>query len=285
MTGFPTVHVSAKIRTLFVALPLLLSFSLFAQRSPDRIVGRIDPGHMVKLKGSLHPKARPENDLGAVTPNLNLDYVTLQLQQTPAQQADLASFLAQLQNPASPNYHKWLTPEQYADRFGSSPADIAQIAGWLKDQGLTVISTARGRNFLVFKGTAATVEAALHVEIHRFLVDGEMHYANATEPAVPAALHPVTLGFLGLDDFKPRPSPQSANPVPALSYRGQNVLSPGDLWVIYDTVPFYLAGLTGNGMKIAVVGQSNVNLSDIATYQSDFGLPSNPPVKMLIPGS
>ena len=249
----------------------------------DRISGPLDPSHMIALKGNIHPKARPESDRGRISPNLNLDYITLQLKPTPAQQADLDQLLKQMQDSASPNYHKWLTPEQYADRFGSSRADIAQIVDWLEGEGLTVVSKGRGRNFVVFKGSAAMVEAALHVEIHNFLVNGVTHYANATEPSVPAAMQPFTLGFLGLDDFKPEPPAQAVKP--ALNYQGHNVLAPGDLWVLYDTVPFYIAGLTGNGMKLAVIGQSDVNLSDMATFQSDFGLPANPPVKMLIPGS
>jgi trimeric autotransporter adhesin len=70
---------------------------------------------------------------------------------------------------------------------------------------LTVISKARGRNFVVFKGPVGVVEAALHIEIHNFLVNGETHYANSTEPSVPTAIQPFALGFLGLNDFKPDP--------------------------------------------------------------------------------
>ena len=110
-----------------------------------------------------------------------------------------------------------------------------------------------------------------------------MHYANSTEPSVPAAVQSFAIGYLGLDDFRMKPSPQAVQP--RLNYNGEHVLGPGDLWVIYDTTPFlFNLGVSGTGMKMAVVGQSNVNLSDMATYQNDFGLPSNPPVKLLIPG-
>lgn len=271
-----------------LAISSLLSFGLFAQQThiaqADRIAGRLDPNQLAVIKGSIHPKARPENDRGPVSPNLELDYITLHLRPAPAQQAGLDQFLTQLQDQASPNHYKWLTPEQYADRFGASPADIAQITGWLQGQGLTVIRAARGRNFVVFKGTAAQVQAALHVEIHKFLVDGEMHYANVNEPSVPVAIQSFTIGFFGLDDFKLKPPAQDVKPL--YNYLNQHVLGPADLWVIYDTLPFYSSSVnvTGTGMKLAVAGQSNVNLSDMTAYQAYFGLPSNPPVKLLIPG-
>jgi len=271
-------------------LTLAFPFSIPAQQSPlpqaDRIIGLLNPDQLLALKGNTHPQARPENDRGPVSPGLSLDYITLHLKPTPAQQSALDELLIQLQTPSSGKYRNWLTPEQYADQFGASPADIAQIAGWLESQGLTVIGTARGRNFVVFKGTAARVEAALHVEIHNFLVDGEMHFANATEPSVPAAIQPFTIGFSGLDDFKLKPARQVAKPIPhGGGVGGQYDLAADDLWTIYDTLPLYALGAMGGGMQLAVIGQSDVNLADIASYQTDVGLPANPPVKLLVPGS
>ena len=259
---------------------LLFPSSILAQ---NRISGLLDSSHLVAIKGNIHPKALPEYDRGPVASDLSLDYITLHLKPTTAQQADLDRLLVDLQAPSSPKYHNWLTPEAYADRFGASKADIAQIAGWLEAQGLTVVSTARGRNFVVFQGTAARVEAALHVEIHRFLVDGEMHFANATEPLVPAAIEPFTIGFSGLDDFKIQPPRRVVKPVPhGGGVGGQYYLTPADLQTIYDVTGFYGVGVTGSGMKLAVVGQADVNLADIAEYRTDVGLPSNPPVKMLV---
>lgn len=276
MIGAP--NVKRYLCLLWLALPV------FAQDPQlNRIAGRIDPSRAVALKGNIHPKARPVYDRGPVSPNLNLDYVTLRFKPAPAQQADLDRFLADLQNRGSGIYHRWLTPEQYADRFGASNADIAQVVSWLEGQGLTVVSKARGRNFVVFKGTAAAVEAALHVEIHQFVVDGETHYANVNEPSVPAAIQPFTAAILGLNDFRLKP-PRSNKPVPATNYDGMHVLGAEDLWTIYDTYTFYNHGWNGAGLKLAVIGQSDVNLSDMAAYQTDFGLPSNPPVKLLVPG-
>jgi uncharacterized protein (TIGR03437 family) len=273
----------------FLLFALAFPFGLFGQKAsavqPNRIAGLLDPSHMIELKGNIHPKARLENDLGPASKDLTLDYITLYLKPTAAQQADLDEFLGQLQARSSPNYHRWLTPEQYADRFGASPADLAQIFAWLEGQGLSVINKARGRNFVVFKGTVGKVEGALHVKVHRFLVDGEVHLANATEPSVPAAIQSFTTGFSGLDDFRPKPPSNIGRPASDAVFNNQHVLAPKDLWTIYDTLPLYNAGITGQGMKLAVMGQSNVNLSDIAAYQAAVGLAANPPLKLLVPGS
>jgi uncharacterized protein (TIGR03437 family) len=285
-TGMQPPQVIPLLKSWHVAV--LLAPGLLAQpaQSLDRIKGRLDSSHLAAVAGNIRPKVKLGGDRGPVSPSLELEYVTLHLKPTPAQQADLDRLLAQQQDPSSPNFRRWLTPEKYADRFGSSPADIAQIVAWLESQGLTVISTARGRNFVNFKGTAAQVQSALRVEIHNVLVDGEMHYANVTEPSVPEAIRPFTIGFSGLDDFKLKHTAAPVRSVPAYNYGSQHTLGPGDLWVIYDVTPFlFNLGVSGTGMTLAVMGQSNVNLSDMAAYQSYFGLPANPPVKLLFPGA
>ena len=131
-----------------------------------------------------------------------------------AQQSHLEQLLAAQQNPSSPDFHKWLTPEQFADRFGISGSDHSKVVAWLQSEGLTVNESARGRNWLAFSGTAGQVSRALHTEIHRYQANGATHVANSTDPAVPAALADNVGGFLGLDDFHPRSLSTRFTPVP-----------------------------------------------------------------------
>jgi subtilase family serine protease len=272
------------MRTLIFAALAAAALPALAQNGPlaNRIVGLLDPNRSAPLKGNIHPQASRANDLGPAPRDLTLDSITLHLKPTPAQQADLDQFLVQLQTPSSAEYRRWLTPEQYADRFGASPADIAQITAWLEQQGLTVTSQARGRNFVTFQGAVDQVEAALHTSIHRYLVDGETHFANATEPSVPAAIESFTAGFSGLHDFKPQAPPHPQ----AVSQGYGHVLAPFDLWNIYDTTPLVNAGFSGQGMKLAVIGQTDINLSDITAYQTGVQLsPTKLPVKVLAAGS
>jgi uncharacterized protein (TIGR03437 family) len=248
----------------------LLPCALLAQ--PDRIAAPIDARRTVVLKGNVHPLAQPRFDQGGVEPAFRLSYITLMLRKTDAQQAALEKLLEEQQNPASPSYRDWLTPEQYADRFGLSQHDLDKISAWLQSQGFSVEYVARGRNWLAFSGTAGQVQATFHTEIHRYRVDGEMHFAAAAEPSIPASLEPVAEGFLGLDDFYPKPP---RRPVPAnTSATGAYTLAPGDIATIYDIGKLYQQSINGTGQSIVVVGQSGVNPSDIEGFRSQYNLPA-----------
>src|SRR5579864_4959549 len=117
------------------------------------------------LPGHLHPKALEGVDQGRVDAGMQLPYVMLVLQPSARQQADLVNFLTRLQDPRSADYQQWLTPEQYADRFGASRRDVDAMVRWLEGQGLTVLSVARGRNAIAFRGPARQVESAFATEI------------------------------------------------------------------------------------------------------------------------
>src|SRR5579872_4872010 len=241
---------------LFVLPAFFFSLSLTllpAQR--DRVAG-IDPSRTVVLKGRVHPKARAENDRGPVEDSFAIPAITLLLKSSASQQTDLQQLLQQQQDPTSANYHRWLTPEQYAERFGVSESDAARIADWLRSQGFTVAETSRSRGWITFRGTAAQARNAFHTEIHRYNVKGEVHYANATDPAIPAALSGVVAGFRGLNDFHPRAHLRKpAHPEYTMA-RGVHHIAPDDLATIYNIAPLYQAGIDGTGQKIAIVGQT-----------------------------
>jgi uncharacterized protein (TIGR03437 family) len=253
-----------------VCLLFLLPCALLAQ--PDRVTAPIDAGRTVLLKGNVHPMAQPQFDQGPVEPTFRLSYITLMLKKTDAQQAALEQLLEEQQNPASPNYHVWLTPEQYADRFGLSQNDLDKLSVWLQSGGFTVEYVARGRDWLAFSGTAGQVRAALHSEIHRYQVNGEMHFAAAAEPSVPASLEPVVVGLMGLDDFYPR-APRRAKPANTSS-TGAHTLVPDDIAAIYNINPLYAASINGALQKVVVVGQSDISSTDIAYFRNQFNLPA-----------
>jgi subtilase family serine protease len=229
------------------------------------------------LRGHVNPRIANGTDLGRMDPSQVLDRVSIVFKQTPAQEADLEQLLANQQNSASPDYHKWLTPEQYADRFGASQADVDQLTSWLKQQNLTVIEVARGRNWVAFSGTVGDVEAAFATEIHRYQVDSRMHFANTTDPQIPAALEPLVGEIHGLHDFKLR-----APKLKLAQYdsgRGGNThyIAPDDIAAIYDVKPLLDSGVDGTGQKIVIIGQSNIDVSNIQQYRTYFNLPANTP--------
>jgi uncharacterized protein (TIGR03437 family) len=249
----------------------------------NRIAGPIDNNRTVRLQGRVHAAANAANDRGAVDPSFALPGITLLLKSSSTQQSDLDQLLAQQQDPNSPTYHKWLTPEQYADRFGASNAEIAQIVAWAQSQGLQVKNVARSRTFITFSATAAQAQNAFHTQIHRYNVNGAMHFANATDPAIPAALANIVAGVRGLSDFhlKPRLRKPSA---PAYSFGGSTVIGPDDFAAIYDVKPLYAAGVDGTGQSIAIVGQSSIRTTDITAFRNKFGLGAANLTTTLVPG-
>jgi subtilase family serine protease len=264
-----------RIMVSCVGLRSVIFTCLFAATLPaqqDRISAAIDGRHSVVVRGSVTPLAQAKYDLGAVDADFQLGNITLMLRPSAAQQAALDELLAEQQDPASPNYHKWLTPEAYADRFGASAADLDKIAGWLGSQGFSVRYTARGRDYVSFSGTATQVRAALHTEIHRYQVGGKTHYANATEVSLPAAIAPMAAGVLGLHDFHPRAPRRQVRPNYTLS-DGSHALMPADFFTIYDLIPLQSFGYLGTGQSIAIVGQSDIDPDDIASFRSLANLP------------
>ena len=247
----------------------------------SRVTQVADNALRTVLPGHLHPKAQAANDQGRVAPSLPMSYVTLTLAPTPSQQAELDKLLAAQQTEGSASYRQWLTPEEYAQRFGVSEADISKITQWLDGQGLKVLSVARARNSIAVSGMAAQVEAAFQTEIHTYLVNGETHYSNASEPSVPAAFGSVVKGIRGLNDFRMKPRAKPRN----TGGRGAHYLAPDDLATIYDISPLYNAGTNATGQKIAIAGQTEINLSDITTFRSTYNLPVNNPQTLLVPGS
>ena len=106
---------------------LLLTSTLCVAAQSDRILGPIDSSQRVILPGNIHRNATPQYDQGPVEATLPFKYVTLVIAPSPSQQMELDQLLAQQQDRSSPQFHKWLTPEQYADRFGLSENDISKI--------------------------------------------------------------------------------------------------------------------------------------------------------------
>jgi hypothetical protein len=132
---------------------LLVPFVLLAA-TPDRIRGPVDNANYTALPGTLHHMARAEYDQGPMQAEERDGGVSLDLQMTSAQQRDLETLLEQQRDPNSPNYHNWLTPDQFGERFGASPGDVAAVAAWLQSQGLTLEHVGAARNWILVGGTA-----------------------------------------------------------------------------------------------------------------------------------
>ena len=258
----------------------LQPFSLFAQTIRDRITSTIDDRVRVTLVGNRHPLARPEFETGAVAPDQRMERMILTLRTDPAREKALDELIADQQNPRSPRYHQWLTPEEFGLKFGVSEHDLSQIVGWLRGHGMEVEQIARGRRSLLFSGTVEQVEAAFHTAMRVYNVGGEVHYANATEPEIPRALAGVVEGVAALHDFRSKPAHTAAKPIPVpqtTMTNGAHYLGPADFATIYDVAPLYQNSINGTGQSVAVVARCNIHASDVQSFRSYFGLPANNP--------
>ena len=267
-----------------VLLCLALVASFFTTLSfavvPDRIAGDLLGGPKVAVKGNVHGLARPENDLGRADAGRLMQGITLAFHPSEAQQKDLDHLLATLGDPSSPNYRHYLTPKQFGQRFGLSTNDLNKVITWLQLQGFTNVKVANGRNQISFDGNVSLVENAFDVQMHHYLVNGVVHLANANEPSVPSAIAGAVTNISGLHNFAPKPRAVVQRHL--TSYvSGNHFLTPGDFAKIYG-----LTGLgDGSGQKIAVIGQSAVNVqyNDVATFRSAAGLVANSPTITPVP--
>ena len=233
------------------------------------------------LRGHIHPALREATDLGRAPSDVQFSSLRISFKLSAEKQAELDAMLAAQQDPGSPQFHKWLTPEDYGARFGASDSDIAALSGWLTGRGLNVHSVARGRNSVEFNGSQADVEAAFATEIHRYPVNGESHFANATEPSVPAAFEGKIAGIHGLHDFRLR----SPKPHYTSTTTGNHYLAPNDFATIYNVKPLYDQGITGAGQKVVVVGQTRMTLTDLQLFRTSFNLPAKDPQLLLVPNT
>ncbi len=263
-----------------------------AIRTPSRIIEAVDEKILLTLKGNVHPLARAEFDQGAVSDGLPLHRMLLLLQRSSSQEAALQKLLDDQQDKSSPNYHAWLTPTQFGQQFGPADADIQAVTNWLQSHGFQIAKVSAGRTLIEFSGTAGQVRSAFHTEIHNYMLQGQLHTANVSDPQIPAALAPVVAGPISLNNFpvkshfhrvgtfqkslktgETKPLFSFPDCAPAFCYG----LGPADFATIYNTAPL-LSGtpkIDGTGQTIAIVGESNINAQDVIDFRNIFGLPQN----------
>ena len=270
---------SSGARVCVLCAAVILSTSLTYAVVPDRIQGPLG-GPKVALKGNVHGFAKPENDLGRADGSRPIQSISLTFRPSSAQQKDLDNFLAELGDPASPNYHKYLTPKQFGQRFGMSQNDLDKVIAWLESEGFTNIKVANGQNEISFDGTVAEVESTFGVEMHHYLVDSEVHIANSSEPLIPQALVGSVVNVVGLNSFAPKPRLKVAPHLTSF-VSGNHFLTPGDFAAIYG-----LSSLgDGTGQKIAIVGQSSVSTTDLNNFRKNAGLSASTVTMTLVPSN
>jgi len=240
-------------------------------------------------------------DAGPLDGAVSLERMILVLGASPDQEYRARTFLDSQQTKGSPDYHHWITPEEFGQKFGPSEQDIQQVTAWLQQQGFTVTAVAKSGRWIEFSGRSSQVEAAFQTQMRHYRVDGELHTANATDISIPAALSPIVRGVVSLHDFYSKPTLRRSSQRAAARLvggtplidlgDGKYALTPGDIATIYNLNPLYngvppspkTVPLDGSGQTIAIVADSMINtiattgVDDVANFRQIFGLPSSSP--------
>lgn len=269
---------TSKLPILSVGFAILFSLSLAANQAhaqqfprPTLINQRIDENKLVTLVGNTRPEANANNDRGRVADDFSMPGMLLQLKRAPELEEAFDRYIDSLSDKSSPNFHRWLTAQQQGERYGVADADIDTITAWLESHGFTVHGAYPNKMVIAFSGNAGEIRQAFHTEIHNLDVNGERHFANMSDPQIPAALAPAIVGVVSMHNFKPEPMVRK---VPDYTFTNTSgtfyALVPADFQTIYNVNPLFRLGYLGQGQTIAVVEDTDTYSTDVATYRSTF---------------
>jgi subtilase family serine protease len=273
-----------------VLVAVLCGVSTLAAAEQRSVTLKVDENSLTQLHGHVSRAARPEFDRGRVPDSLPQEHILMMLRRSGPKERELQQFIGRQYDPHSPDFHRWLTPQQFGERFGPSTQDIGKVTQWLTQHGFRLNNVPASGLFVDFSGTAGQVAQAFHTEIHHYRINGQDHYANASDPYIPSALAPVVSGFRALNDFHPRPllrRPGTAHLDRTTgkwsreSAVGSHLTSgtypffiagPQDFATIYSIKQVWNEGVVGTGETIAVVGTTNIESADIQTFRDEFGI-------------
>jgi subtilase family serine protease len=233
------------------------------------------PGHVPDAIAQLQPLGRLP-----ATRQLRLA-VSLPLRNQDA----LASLLQRLYDPASPDYHHYLTPDQFTERFGPTQEDYQTVINFAKGSGLEIAGTHSSRILLDLRGNASDVEKAFHVTLHNYQhpAEARQFYAPDVDPSVDAAL-PI-LDIVGLSDYALlRPAlhkkPAQAEGVPASGSQTNGAYLGSDFRHAYAPG----VSLNGAGQMVGLFEADGYYTSDITAYETLAGLPNVPLINVSVDG-
>jgi pseudomonalisin len=288
------------VRMLAVLLLSAFGSTLTYAQTTDLVRTPVDPANRVPLTGHHPAWASPQNDVGTAPADLPIERLTMVLARPPLREQAYTQFLQDQQNPASPDYHHWLTPVEIGKRFGASSHDIHAVTVWLQSQNLHVDSVSNSRERIVFSGPASAIASAFGAEMHYFTVGAEKRISITAEPQVPAALAGVIKCISGLYTVKIRAQYGGSAALGgdgfswvsgSISSDGSGftcggtpcyVVFPADFATIYN-INGVTGGINGAGQTIAVVGRSGVCNTDISNFASAAAVTANIPTVIVPP--
>jgi subtilase family serine protease len=275
----------------------VIAFSFLG--AANSIGAQVGDNSLTMLRGNTSRNARPELDQGRAPDSLPQEHILLMLRRSEQKQQALQQLMEQQYDPRSADFHRWLTPQQFGAQFGPASGDIQKVTQWLTQHGFRLNHVPTGGLFVDFSGTAGQVAQAFHTEIHRYRIQGQDHYANASDPYIPTSLAPLVVGFRALNDFHPRPQVHHLSVAHLDRTTGKWSRSKADGSHLTSAAnALYIAGpqdfakiygvdkvwqervnaksgaplIVGTGQTIGVVGETPLESADIQSFRDSFGI-------------
>jgi subtilase family serine protease len=199
-------------------------------------------------------------------------------------QAELTQFLQELSDPASPNYRKFLTPEQFTERFGPTAADYQAVLAYVRANGFTVTATHPNRVLVSVSAPVAAVEKAFHVTMRHYKhpTEARNFFAPDAEPTLDLAVPIQDIG--GLDDYIiPHPADLHVMPADATPQNG-SAWHGGYMGSDFRNAYAPDVTLTGAGQSAGTINFAGYIQSDVRAYQDMNSIPHIPIVEELLDG-
>lgn len=259
------------------------------------VTTQVDTAQRHSLSGNHVAWASAQNDRGAVANDLPLRNLSVTLNRTAEREQAFQQLLKDQQDPASPDYHRWLTPVEVGEQYGVSQHDIDAVSAWLSSQGLHVDGIANSRTRVAFSGTAGTVATTFTTSLHNYALGDETRMANVGDPQIPAALAAIVQSVAGLHTIKYRPAhhmtpPQQATAAPLVTQPAltncpaggscTHYVFPADFARIYDLPA---SSINGSGQSIAIVSRALVYDTDDTNFMSLSGVSFSAPTVIVPP--
>jgi subtilase family serine protease len=188
--------------------------------------------------------------------------------------AGLDRTIADLYDPASPTYHQFLSVGDFATQFGAAPSVQAQVRSWLTKQGLTVQGTSRNALAIHAIGPASAITRAFETPLYAYKEGSSTFIANAQAVRLPRAVAVDVVSVAGLSTAHAA-HPEAPFPTSTTTAGGPQGYSPSDYAKIYNYASLQASGLDGTGQTIAIAAFADYQESDVAVFDSQFGLSSN----------
>ena len=175
------------------------------------------------------------------------------------------AYVQSIYDPASSNYHQFLTPESFADTFGPTPSEYQNLVNWLQNNGVNVTLTAPDRLVVEASAPARTLERAFNITFSTYQYGNQTFYANDVDPQVPRLIGGSIRGFVGFHNLTfVTPDAVTYNPAQIRTAYDSTYLLPPNI------------GYTGSGRTIDILDAYNYpNLvTDLNAFDSAFSLPA-----------